>query len=165
MNLSQPSCSTCKQPTGLRYGRWSAAVALAHFWGMCRVYRLNKFASLYNSLDQNRWWGFGFPARITQIFIKLVQTVCGTHPAPFQCVPGVLLSEIIQAGRKIQDSTPYTVQVRNEWSYTSTHPTCLYDMHNSNFTFYTENVRTSIYSQPLIAPQIYASKCNLIWIF
>jgi len=101
---------------------------------------------------------------ITQIFIQLVQTVCGTQPAPLQWVPGVLLSEIFQPGLEVQDSPPYSAHVKNEWGYTSTRPTCLHDVDSSNFTFYIENVRTSTYSQPLIASQRYASKCNLIWI-
>ena len=38
-------------------------------------------------------------------------------------------------------------------------------MDNSSFTLYTENVRTSIYSQPLIASQRHAATFNFIWIF
>jgi len=49
------------------------------------------------------------------------------------------LSEIIQTGLEVQVSPPYIAQIKNEWSYSSTHPTYFHDVDSSSFTFCTEN--------------------------
>ena len=38
-------------------------------------------------------------------------------------------------GRGVNHSPPPSAQVKNEWSYTSTHPVCLQSMDSGNITF------------------------------
>jgi hypothetical protein len=39
-------------------------------------------------------------------------------------------------GRDVDHSLPSSTEVKNEWSYTSVPPMCLYDVHGDEATFY-----------------------------
>jgi hypothetical protein len=49
---------------------------------------------------------------------------------------GVILPEVKQQGRKPDDSTPSSAEVRNKWSYTPTPPTRFHGAQKDKFIFY-----------------------------
>jgi hypothetical protein len=61
----------------------------------------------------------------------------GSWAHPARCsFPGVK-----QQGREVNHSPPSSAEVKNEWSYTSTLPTCLHGVDRENFNFVTFNFR------------------------
>ena len=49
---------------------------------------------------------------------------------------GLLSRREKQRGHEVDHSCPSGAKVKNEWSYTSTPPTCLHGVDIDNFTFY-----------------------------
>jgi hypothetical protein len=48
---------------------------------------------------------------------------------------GVLSQQVKRLGHKLNHSPPSSAEVKNEWSYTSTHPICLHGKDKENLTF------------------------------
>jgi hypothetical protein len=84
--------------------------------------------------------GFDFRQRL-EIFLFTTASRTALEPTqpPIQWVPGALSRGVKQLGREADHSPPSSVEVKNAWSYTSTHQYvfmawCLVK-HRDNFTF------------------------------
>jgi hypothetical protein len=69
-------------------------------------------------------WTTGFGSRQELvIFLRYrVQTGSRTHPDSYPISTGALYPGVKQVGREADHSLPYSVEVKNEWGYTFTHP-------------------------------------------
>jgi hypothetical protein len=75
------------------------------------------------------------------LFTTLSRTALGPTQPPIQWVPGALSLGVKRPGREADHSPPFSAEVKNEWSYTSTPQYvltawCLVK-HRDNFTFST----------------------------
>jgi hypothetical protein len=68
------------------------------------------------------------------LFSKNVQIASRAHPAPNLMGSGVPFLGAEQSG---DHSLLSNAEVKNEWSYTTTHPMCLHGVDRDNFTFVT----------------------------
>jgi len=64
---------------------------------------------------------------------QIIRTGSGAHLASSSMSNGILWPRC-----EVDQSLPSSAKVKNEWSYTSTPPTCLHGMDRDNFTFMTE---------------------------
>jgi hypothetical protein len=58
--------------------------------------------------------------------IFLFATGSVAHPAPIQWVTGTLSQGVKRPGCEADHSPPFSAEVKNAWSYTSTHPIYLH---------------------------------------
>jgi hypothetical protein len=81
---------------------------------------------------------------IRLLFNSILQEILSSHNRSdgFWDPPILLLNgywvyflEINRPGHEVDGSTPCNAEVKNEWSYTSTSPTCLQGICMDNFTF------------------------------
>jgi hypothetical protein len=64
-----------------------------------------------------------FPAGLgIFLFITVSRTALGPTQPPIQCVSGALSLGVKRPGREADHSPPSSADVKNAWSYTSTHP-------------------------------------------
>jgi hypothetical protein len=61
-------------------------------------------------------------SHIRKPFIQALYIVLGTTQPPFQWVPGALSLGVKRPGREAHHSPPFSAEVKNAWSYTSTSP-------------------------------------------
>jgi hypothetical protein len=64
-----------------------------------------------------------------------IPTSSGTHPAYYSVGTGGFSSGINRAGQKADHSAPCNAENKNEWSYSTTHPTCQHGMFRDTFNF------------------------------
>jgi hypothetical protein len=57
-----------------------------------------------------------------------VQTGSGAHPASYPMDNGALSLGVKPPGREADHSHPSSAEVKNAWSYTSTHPLRIHDV-------------------------------------
>jgi hypothetical protein len=87
------------------------------------------------------WSGFESWCRLgIFLFTTASRTALRPTQPPIQRVPGALSLGVKRPGRETDHSPPSSAEVRNAWSYTSTHPIRLYGVvlskkHRDNFTF------------------------------
>jgi hypothetical protein len=62
------------------------------------------------------------------LFTTASRPVLGPTQPPIQWTPGALSVGVKRPGREADHSPPSSVEVKNEWSYTSTPPVCLHGM-------------------------------------
>jgi hypothetical protein len=77
-------------------------------------------------------WAMGWPIGVQGfdsrrelgifLFTSASRTALGPIQPPIQCVPGVLSLRVKRPVREADHSPPSSVEVKNEWSYTSTLP-------------------------------------------
>jgi hypothetical protein len=75
------------------------------------------------------------------LFTSVSRSALGPTQPPMQCVPRALSLGVKRPGRKADHSPPYSTEVENAWSYTSTTSICHRGRgaqlkHRDNFTFY-----------------------------
>jgi hypothetical protein len=56
------------------------------------------------------------------LFTTASRTALGPTQPPIQWVPGALSLGVKRPGREADHSSPSSAEVKNSWSYTSTHP-------------------------------------------
>jgi hypothetical protein len=66
---------------------------------------------------------------------KNVHTGFGAHPASYLMCTGVISSVVKQPGLEVNNSSPSSAEVKNEWSYTCPPPICFYGVDRKNLTF------------------------------
>ena len=64
------------------------------------------------------------------------QTGPGAHPASYSVGAEGSSLEVKRQGYEVDQSPPTSVEVKNEWSYTVTPPTCLHGVDMGNFTLF-----------------------------
>jgi hypothetical protein len=71
------------------------------------------------------------------LFTTASRTALGPTQPPLQCVPGVLSLAVKRPGRRADNSPPFSAEIKNAWSYTSTPPYMVWCLvkHRGNFTF------------------------------
>jgi hypothetical protein len=81
-----------------------------------------------------------FPARLGNFSLRhRLQTGSGAHLACIRKIPVALSPRVERPGRKVDNSSPYSAEIENAWSYTSI-PPCVamawcFVKHSDNFTF------------------------------
>lgn len=81
-------------------------------------------------------WGSNPGRGKTLLSTKLRPSLGPTDP-PYPCVPAFFPHGTAAGlGRYVDHSPPSRFDVKNEWSDTSTPPTCLHSVDRENFTFY-----------------------------
>jgi hypothetical protein len=69
-------------------------------------------------------------------FLLKSQTGPGAHPASYSVGAVDSSLETKRQGYEVDQSPPTSVEVKNEWSFTTTPPTCLHGVDMGNFTLY-----------------------------
>jgi hypothetical protein len=70
----------------------------------------------------------------TFFVLQNAQTFYGAHQPPIHRVPGSFLA-IKRMGHEVNHSSALSVEVKNEWSHTSSTPICLHGTERDSFTF------------------------------
>jgi len=70
------------------------------------------------------------------LFLPNVQTGSWLHPASYWTGTGNSFPGGRAPSAWSWTLTPFSAEITNKWSYTSTHPMCLYGVDRDNFTFY-----------------------------
>jgi hypothetical protein len=60
------------------------------------------------------------------LFNTVSRPALGPTQPTIQWVPGILSLGVKRPGREADHSPPSSAEIKNEWSYTSTPPTCLH---------------------------------------
>jgi hypothetical protein len=123
---------SCASPRRNGHYRSATTKRIRYFY-IKNLYKILKTLCNTSVPDPTGWTIMGSSPRNSN---KTVQTGSGAHPASYSVGTDALSPCVKWPGREVDHIPTSSTDLKNEWSYTSTHPIRLHGVNRDSFTSY-----------------------------